>query len=58
MRKARIWLIVAVRRETKSGPDAMTSLQIELVLALLLDHAQVRSQRCLGDRLGIGSSAP
>jgi hypothetical protein len=36
----------------------MTSLQIELVLALLLDHAQVRSQRCLGDRLGIGSSAP
>src|SRR5215813_8707549 len=31
----------------------MTSLQVELVLALLLDHTQVRPQRCLGDRLGI-----
>ena len=31
----------------------MTGLQIELVLALLFDHAQIWSQRCLGDRLGI-----
>jgi hypothetical protein len=31
----------------------MTGLQIELVLALLFDPAQIRSQRCLGDRLGI-----
>jgi hypothetical protein len=36
-----------------SGPDATAGLQIELVLAFLLDHVQVRSQRCLGDRLGI-----
>jgi hypothetical protein len=31
----------------------MTGLQIELVLALLLDCTQVRPQRGLGDRLGI-----
>jgi hypothetical protein len=31
----------------------MTYLQVELVLALLLDHTQVRPQRCLGDRLSI-----
>jgi hypothetical protein len=29
----------------------MTGLQIELVLALLLDRTQVRPQRGLGDRL-------
>ena len=37
----------------QSGPDAMTRLQVELVLALRLDEAQVRSQRRLGDGLGI-----
>ena len=37
----------------QSGPDAMTGLQIELILALLLDEAQVRAQRRLGDGLGI-----
>ena len=31
----------------------MTRLQVELVLALLLDEAQVRSQRRFGDGLGI-----
>jgi hypothetical protein len=31
----------------------MTGLQVELVLALLSDRAQVRSQRRLGDCLGI-----
>ena len=31
----------------------MTCLQVELILALLLDKPQIRSQRCLGDRLGI-----
>src|SRR4029077_922549 len=31
----------------------MTPLQVELILALLLDDAQVRSQRRLGDGLGI-----
>jgi hypothetical protein len=31
----------------------MTCRQVELVLALLLDHTQVRPQRCLGDRLSI-----
>src|SRR5580704_8890862 len=31
----------------------MTGLQVELILALLLDEAQVRPQRCLGNRLGV-----
>src|SRR5262249_1788215 len=31
----------------------MTRLKVELILALLLDDAQVRPQRCLGDSLGI-----
>jgi len=31
----------------------MTRLQVELVLGLLLDEAQVRAQRCFGDCLGI-----
>src|SRR5580704_16567149 len=31
----------------------MTGLQVELVLALLRDEAQVRPQRCLGNRLGV-----
>jgi len=37
----------------QSGPDAMTRLQVELILALLLDDTQVRSQRRLGNCLGI-----
>ena len=37
----------------QSGPDTVTGLQVELILALLLDEPQVRSQRRLGDRLGI-----
>ena len=38
----------------QSGSDAMTGLQIELVFSF--DYAQIRSQRCLGDRLGIVES--
>jgi hypothetical protein len=37
----------------QSGADTMTRLQVELILALLLDKPQVRSQRRLGDGLGI-----
>src|SRR5690348_9638559 len=37
----------------QSRPDAMTGLQIELVLAFLLHCTQVRPQRGLGNRLGI-----
>jgi hypothetical protein len=37
----------------QSRPDAMTRLQVELVLALLLDHAQVWPQRCLRNRFGV-----
>src|SRR5262245_40973454 len=37
----------------QSRPDAMTGLQIELVLAFLLHRTQVRPQRGLGNRLGI-----
>jgi len=39
--------------EPLSRPDAMTRLQVELILALLLDNTQVRSQRRLADCLGI-----
>src|SRR4051794_38763821 len=37
----------------QSGADAVAGLQIELVLALLLDQAQVRAQGRLGDCLGV-----
>ena len=53
MRKARIWLIVAVRRETSRARTPVTRLQVELVLALLLDEAQVRPHRRLSNGLGI-----
>jgi hypothetical protein len=37
----------------QSRPNAVTRLQVELVLALLLDDTQVGPQRRLGDCLGI-----
>src|SRR3954463_14235447 len=52
IRKARIWLMVAVRRET-SRADAVICLHIQLVLGLLPDHTQVRAQRGFCDGLGI-----
>src|SRR6516165_3288809 len=37
----------------QSRPHPMASLQVQLILALLLDEPQVRTQRRFGDRLGI-----
>src|SRR5829696_8268400 len=53
MRKARIWLIVAVRLATSLGSDAVAGLQVELILRLLGHAAQVRAQGRLRDGLGI-----
>jgi hypothetical protein len=36
----------------------MTRLEVELILPLLLDDAQVRPQRCLGDRLDVFPPMP
>src|SRR5829696_5345552 len=53
MRKARIWLIVAVRLATSLGSDAVAGLQVELILRLLGHATQVRAQGRFRDGLGI-----
>lgn len=53
IRKARIWLIVAVRRDTNLDRTRCNAWRIQLILALLRHGLQVRSKGGLGNRFGI-----